>query len=72
MDAIRIRRFGQRVIARKLADSTFRAGYPQMTLALNRTGRPIVYACSWPFFQTLHSETVISSGGLVFQHFFAQ
>ncbi|CAJ0589230.1 unnamed protein product [Cylicocyclus nassatus] len=26
------------------------SGYPKMERALNRTGRPIVYACGWPFF----------------------
>ncbi|WKY13790.1 hypothetical protein Q1695_004545 [Nippostrongylus brasiliensis] len=25
-------------------------GYPKMERALNKTGRPIVYACGWPFF----------------------
>ena len=23
-------------------------GYPNMSLALNATGRPIVFSCSWP------------------------
>uniref|UniRef100_A0A8C3BBV4 Alpha-galactosidase n=1 Tax=Cairina moschata TaxID=8855 RepID=A0A8C3BBV4_CAIMO len=26
-------------------------GYPEMTRALNATGRPIVYSCSWPAYQ---------------------
>ena len=26
----------------------FETGYPNMTMALNRTGRPIVFSCSWP------------------------
>jgi hypothetical protein len=38
--------------------SDWQTGYPHMTVALNRTGRPIVYACSWPFFQTLNNQTV--------------
>ncbi|VDM66033.1 unnamed protein product [Strongylus vulgaris] len=32
-------------------------GYPKMEQALNRTGRPIVYACGWPlFFHLAHKE----------------
>ncbi|XP_077988633.1 alpha-N-acetylgalactosaminidase-like [Glandiceps talaboti] len=28
-------------------------GYPEMTAALNKTGRPIVYSCEWPWYQVL-------------------
>lgn len=28
--------------------SIYDAGYPNMTKALNATGRPIVFSCSWP------------------------
>ncbi|XP_077172239.1 alpha-N-acetylgalactosaminidase-like [Paroedura picta] len=27
------------------------AGYPKMSAALNKTGRPIVYSCSWPAYE---------------------
>ena len=27
---------------------TYETGYPNMTKALNATGRPIVFSCSWP------------------------
>jgi alpha-N-acetylgalactosaminidase len=31
------------------ADATkFDTGYPLVTKALNKTGRPIVFSCSWP------------------------
>ena len=26
-------------------------GYPEMTMALNKTGRPIVFSCSWPDYE---------------------
>ena len=29
----------------------FGAGYPEFGYLLNRTGRPMVYSCSWPFYQ---------------------
>ena len=28
--------------------TTFDTGYPKVTKALNNTGRPIVFSCSWP------------------------
>ena len=28
-------------------------GYPNMTLALNKTGRPIVFSCSWPDYERI-------------------
>ena len=27
-------------------------GYPEFGFHLNRTGRPMIYACSWPVYQT--------------------
>lgn len=27
-------------------------GYPMVTKALNNTGRPIVFSCSWPAYQS--------------------
>ncbi len=30
------------------SDSIYETGYPNMSHALNKTGRPIVYSCSWP------------------------
>lgn len=27
-------------------------GYPMVTKALNKTGRPIVFSCSWPAYQS--------------------
>lgn len=30
------------------SESIYETGYPNMTLALNKTGRPIVFSCSWP------------------------
>ena len=33
-------------------------GYPQMERELNRTGRPIVYSCSWPAYLIDHPEKV--------------
>jgi len=34
------------------------AGYPSMTKALNQTGRPILYACSWPDYQRLSNYPI--------------
>ena len=33
-------------------------GYPEFGFYLNRTGRPMVYACSWPVYQTYSGMTV--------------
>ena len=33
-------------------ESQFDVLYPQVTVALNKTGRPIVFSCSWPADQT--------------------
>ncbi|NXU70882.1 NAGAB acetylgalactosaminidase, partial [Oreotrochilus melanogaster] len=40
-------------------------GYPKMARALNATGRPIVYSCSWPAYQggLPPKVRVVSSGG---------
>ena len=32
-------------------DSSKAEGYPLMSEALNKTGRPIVYSCSWPDYE---------------------
>ena len=36
------------LLARVLPSARSQYGYPNMSLALNATGRPILYACSWP------------------------
>ena len=33
-------------------------GYPEFGFHLNRTGRPMIYACSWPVYQTYSGMTV--------------
>ena len=33
-------------------------GYPEFGFYLNQTGRPMVYACSWPVYQTYSGMTV--------------
>ena len=33
-------------------------GYPEFGYHLNRTGRPMIYACSWPVYQTYSGMTV--------------
>jgi len=33
--------------------------YPQVTVALNKTGRPIVFSCSWPADQTFKKIKVL-------------
>ena len=33
-------------------------GYPEFGYYLNATGRPMVYACSWPVYQTYSGMTV--------------
>jgi alpha-N-acetylgalactosaminidase len=30
---------------------SFVTGYPEFGFHLNRTGRPMVYSCSWPVYQ---------------------
>lgn len=37
-------------------------GYPEFGYYLNRTGRPIVYSCSWPFYQLVSSMKVYRQG----------
>lgn len=34
----------------------FRVGYPMITTALNRTGRSIIYSCSWPDYLRMYSH----------------
>ena len=34
------------------------AGYPAFGALLNATGRPMVYSCSWPVYQTYAKMTV--------------
>ena len=34
-------------------------GYPEFGYYLNQTGRPMIYACSWPVYQTYSGMTVI-------------
>lgn len=37
-------------------------GYPEFGRALNKTGRPMVYSCSWPFYKSqVSSKGVIRS-----------
>ena len=33
-------------------------GYPEFGYYLNRTGRPMLYSCSWPVYQTYSGMTV--------------
>ena len=33
-------------------------GYPEFGRHLNRTGRPMVYSCSWPFYQKTSYKSV--------------
>ncbi len=33
-------------------------GYPEFGYYLNRTGRPMIYSCSWPVYQTYSKMTV--------------
>ena len=33
-------------------------GYPEFGYWLNQTGRPMIYACSWPVYQTYSGMTV--------------
>ena len=33
-------------------------GYPEMSIALNRTGRPILYSCSWPAYTPVNYTVV--------------
>ena len=33
-------------------------GYPEFGYYLNQTGRPMIYACSWPVYQTYSGMTV--------------
>ncbi len=36
-------------------------GYPEFGYYLNQTGRPMLYACSWPVYQTYSGMTVSST-----------
>lgn len=36
--------------------------YPEMTKALNRTGRPILYSCSWPAYQIYQNVSEAADG----------
>ena len=38
---------------------TMDTGYPMVTEALNKTGRPIVFSCSWPAYQVASNITVM-------------
>ncbi|XP_072723999.1 alpha-N-acetylgalactosaminidase isoform X2 [Ciconia boyciana] len=43
-------------------------GYPEMARALNSTGRPIVYSCSWPAYQGgLPPKLIIGNFGLSYE-----
>ncbi|XP_072779452.1 alpha-N-acetylgalactosaminidase isoform X1 [Taeniopygia guttata] len=43
-------------------------GYPEMARALNATGRPIVYSCSWPAYQGgLPPQLIIGNFGLSYE-----
>lgn len=37
-------------------------GYPEFGRLLNKTGRPMVYSCSWPVYQEIKGLTVIKIG----------
>ena len=39
---------------------TMDKGYPMVTKALNNTGRPMVFSCSWPAYQVAAKITVRS------------
>ena len=39
-------------------------GYPEFGYWLNQTGRPMIYACSWPVYQTYSGMTVTFAGPL--------
>ena len=38
-------------------------GYPKFSIALNKTGRPIVFSCSWPAY-LVYMEIKVSVSGL--------
>ena len=40
-------------------ESKFDVLYPQVTVALNKTGRPIAFSCSWPADQTFKGIKVL-------------
>ncbi|XP_070142839.1 alpha-N-acetylgalactosaminidase-like isoform X1 [Drosophila kikkawai] len=42
------------------SDADLDRGYPAFGRALNRTGRPIVYSCSWPFYKSQPDYSIIS------------
>ncbi|XP_043380507.1 alpha-N-acetylgalactosaminidase isoform X3 [Chelonia mydas] len=43
-------------------------GYPKMSIALNKTGRPIAYSCSWPAYEGgLPPKLIIGNFGLSYE-----
>ena len=40
-------------------EAKFGTLYPEVTVALNKTGRPIVFSCSWPADQTFKHIKVL-------------
>ena len=38
------------------SEEIYQSGYPNMTHALNATGRPIVFSCSWPVYEKMVTE----------------
>lgn len=46
-------------------------GYPEFGRALNKTGRPMVYSCSWPFYKAQVIESFLCVGTLVLKILFS-
>ncbi len=45
------------------SEADYETGYPEMSKALNATGRPIVFSCSWPaYIKTVSMQPAIASG----------
>jgi len=42
------------------SEEIYQSGYPNMTHALNATGRPIVFSCSWPAYEKKPNYTKIA------------
>ena len=40
-------------------EAQFGTLYPEVTVALNKTGRPIVFSCAWPADQTFNHIKVL-------------
>lgn len=36
--------------------SVFDTGYPKLSIAMNKTGRPMVLSCEWPFYQGVYDH----------------